>query len=476
MAISFRPAAISIDLAHGKTLLNQGALPEALACFDRVIARKPDFADGYIGRTMALRGLGRFADALVSYDAVIALTGADASMISNRGMILLDLQRDAEALGCFDDAIARDPSLASAHHNRALVLLKLQRLRDALVSCDRAVALQPAVARFLGFKAILLLQLGAFAEGWRLYEWRKRTETPAGEKEFPAPLWLGDSDIAGRTLFIHAEQGLGDTLQFCRYVALVQAKGARIVLSAPAPLLRLLQRSYPGITVIDEGQTPESFDLHCPMMSLPLALGTNLDSIPATIPYLRADPDLVSHWRTRLAALPGIKIGLVWAGSPRPDQPEADAIDKRRSMALANYAALADIPGISLISLQKGAPAEQARTPPAGMVLYDWTDELADFADTADLVAALDLVITVDTSVAHLAGGLGKPVWILNRFDQCWRWLEGRDDSPWYPTARLFQQTRPGDWERVIAALCAALYQPFTRGQIATTVSPPSTT
>ena len=454
MAISFRPAAVRTDLEDGRALLTAGALPEALACFDRTIARAPDLADGYLGRTMALRGLRRFAEALESYDTLIALTGATAGMISNRGMILLDLERDSEALACFDAAIASDPNLASGHHNRAIVLLKLQRLSEAVASCDRALALQPDVARFQGTKAVVLLQLGAFAEGWRLYEARKRTDNPAGDKVFAAPAWLGAGDVAGKTVFIHAEQGLGDTLQFCRYAELVKARGARVVMSVQAPLRRLARRSLPGITIIDEDETPDSFDLHCPLMSLPVALGTTLATIPATIPYLRATPD---RWRARLAELPGRKIGLVWAGSPRPEQPDADAVDRRRSITLSHYAPLADIAGISLISLQKGGPAEQARTPPAGMALHDWTDELDDFADTADLVAALDLVITVDTSVAHLAGGLGKPVWILNRFDQCWRWLENRDDSPWYPTARLFHQATPGDWDGVIDAVRRAL-------------------
>ena len=457
MAISFRPAVVSNDLAAGKTFLDQGALAEALACFDRVIARMPHFADGHVGRTMALRGLGRLVEALASYDTAIALSGADPAMMSNRGMILLDMHRDAEALACFDGAVARDATLASAHHNRAITLLKLQRLQDAQASCDRAVALAPETARFQGSKSVVLLQRGEFAEGWRHYEWRKRTEYPAGNKVFAMPVWLGDADISGKTLFIHAEQGLGDTLQFCRYTDLVKVRGAQIVMSVQTPLLRLLQRSDPGITVIDGDDTPANFDLHCPMMSLPLALGTTLTSIPATIPYLIADPDQVALWRSRLAALSGMKIGLVWAGSPRPDQPDADAIDRRRSITLAHFAGLAGIQGISLVSLQKGGPADQTRTPPAGMALHDWTDELDDFADTADLVAALDLVITVDTSVAHLAGGLGKPVWILNRFDHCWRWLENRDDSPWYPTARLFRQTAPGDWDGVISRVRQAL-------------------
>ena len=453
MAISFRPASVRNDFDEGKRLLGEGSLDGALASFDRSIARKPDFADGHVGRTNTLRAMGRFVEALASYDIAIALSPADAAMLSNRGMILLDLQRDQDALKCFDAAIAGNPLFSSAHHNRAIALLKLQDLQEALASCNSALALEPHTARFQGTKAVALLQLGAFADGWRLYEARKRSENPAGNKDFLTPAWLGDGDVAGKTVFIHAEQGMGDTLQFSRYAALVQAKGAQVIMSVQTGLLRLLQRSNPGVAVIDEAEVPDSFDLHCPMMSLPLALGTTLGTIPTAVPYLHPDADRAAQWRVRLAELPGMKIGLVWAGSPRPDQPDANAIDKRRSITLAHYADLADIPGISLISLQKG----QTATAPPGMILHDWTDELTDFADTADLVAALDLVITVDTSVAHLAGGLGTPVWILNRFDQCWRWLEGRDDSPWYPTARLFRQPAPGHWGEVIAAVRQAL-------------------
>ncbi len=453
MAISFRPAAFRNDLEDGGKFLAQAALPAALACFDRAIARAPDVAAGHIGRTTALRGLGRFEEALISYDTAIALAGATADMISNRGMILLDLQQVRAALACFDRAITLTPGFAPAHHNRAVAALCLQLLPEALASCNRSIALDPHDPGNFAAKGVILLQLGDFDAGWQLYEWRKRTKNPAGNRIFSQSAWLGDADIAGKTVFLHAEQGLGDTLQFCRYAALVQARGAQVIMSVQTGLRRLLQRSTPGIVVIDEDDIPDSFDLHCPMMSLPLALGTTLATIPATVPYLHPDFEGTAHWRARLAELPGMKIGLVWAGSPRPDQPDADAIDKRRSITLAHYADLADIPGISLISLQKG----QTATAPPGMILHDWTDDLTDFADTADLVAALDLVITVDTSVAHLAGGLGRPVWILNRFDQCWRWLEGRDDSPWYPTARLFHQSAPGDWAGVLAAVRQAL-------------------
>jgi hypothetical protein len=193
------------------------------------------------------------------------------------------------------------------------------------------------------------------------------------------------------------------------------------------------------------------------LLSLPLARGTTLETIPQRVPYLRADPIQVSRWRGRLAPLPGLWVGICWSGDPRPHQPDAGAIDKRRSTALASWAPIAAVRGVSLVSLQKGPAAEQIARRPSGMTIHDWTDELDDFADTAALIEALDLVITVDTATAHLAGALRKPVWILNRFDACWRWLIGRNDSPWYPTATLFRQPSPGDWDTVFAEVAAAL-------------------
>ena len=229
-------------------------------------------------------------------------------------------------------------------------------------------------------------------------------------------------------------------------------------MSVQDPLICLLQRMDPAIRVIGRRQQPAAFDYHCPMMSLPLAVGTALDTIPSQVPYLSADPEQSAAWRKRVAALPGRKIGLVWAGAPRPEHPRDISVDPWRSITLDHYAPLATIPGLCLISLQKGDAAAQAHTPPDGMVVHDWTAELHDFADTAALVHALDLVISVDTAAAHLAGALGKPVWVLNRYDQCWRWLSDRTDSPWYPTARLFRQPAMGDWAWVIEQVRCALY------------------
>jgi len=229
------------------------------------------------------------------------------------------------------------------------------------------------------------------------------------------------------------------------------------VLSVQDPLRRLVRTLGPDIKVIGGNEAPVDFDYHCPMMSLPLAFGTTLETIPRAAAYLAADAAATAAWRAQLAAIPGLRVGLCWAGNPRRDHRSAHAIDRRRSIALARFAPLAAVTGANFISLQKDEAAVQAAAPPAGLSMHDPTDELTDFADTAALIEALDLVITVDTAVAHLAGALGKPVWILNRHDACWRWLAGREDSPWYSTARLFRQPRPGDWDSVIAKVAAAL-------------------
>jgi hypothetical protein len=298
--------------------------------------------------------------------------------------------------------------------------------------------------------------LGDFERGWRGFEWRWKSRLGPEGRDLPGLPWLGDSSTSSKTILVHAEQGLGDSIQFCRYVPMLAAI-ATVVLDVPRPLLRLLA-GLEGVTrIVTDDDPPPRFDAWIPMMSLPLAFRTTLETVPAAIPYLHADPERTAGWRRRLAALPGWKVGLVWAGSPFSQQPRAQAMDRRRSVTLRHYAPLASVPGLCLISLQKGDTAAQARTPPDGMVLHDWTKELDDYADTAALVEALDLIISVDTSVVHLAGALGKPVWVLNRYDQCWRWLRGRTDTPWYPTARLFRQQSPGDWSGVIREVVEAL-------------------
>ncbi len=423
-AIMLRPDHMEAHFARGNTLWDLQRLPEALACYDKVITLRPDFGMAHINRGNTLWNLKRHDEALASFDRAIMLKPDDAKAFNNRGNVLLDMGRAEAALASYAKAASLNPDYAGAHFNQSL--------------CH--------------------LVMGEFTRGWELYEWRWKERLAHRARGFPGRPWLGDFPIEGKTILVHAEQGLGDSLQFCRYVPMLARLGAAAaVLEVPPPLTRLL-RGLDGVSaVVAAGDPLPRFDAWTPMMSLPLAFRTTLETIPAEIPYLFADPERTAAFRDRLAGLPGHKIGLVWSGAPRPEDPLAYALDRQRSIALDQFAPLTAIDGLCLVSLQKGDAATQARTLPPGMVLHDWTGELEDFAATAALISALDLVVSVDTSVVHLAGALGKPVWVLNRSDQCWRWLRDRTDSPWYPSARLFQQTSPGDWDGVMRDVAAAL-------------------
>jgi tetratricopeptide (TPR) repeat protein len=448
-AIALNPKHAASHIGRGVALSNPRRPEEALSAYSNAITLTPNSADAWNNQGAALAEPGRLDEALSSYDRAIALKPNHAAAHKNRGSALAGLGRLEESLASSDHAIKLNPDYAEAHANRAAALTNLGRMEEALISCDRAIALKPASAEARFNKGAIHLALGDFERGWEGYEWRWKT----GASELP---WLGEGSIDNKTVLVRAEQGLGDSLQFCRYVPML-AERATVILEVPRPLLRLLSGLRGIAQIIADDDAAPRFDTWIPMMSLPLAFHTTLDTIPAPVPYLHADPERSAAWKHRLAALPGRKVGLVWAGSPFSRQPRAQAMDRRRSITPGHYAPLAAIPGLCLISLQKGDAAGQARTLPEGMVLHDWTGELNDYADTAALVEALDLVVSVDTSVVHLAGALGKPVWVLNRYDQCWRWLRGRSDSPWYPTARLFRQRAPGDWSGVISDVAEAL-------------------
>ena len=489
-ALELKPDYVEALSNRGSTLHRLGRLEEALASYDRALELKPDYAEALNNRGNALRD--RFETALAGSDETLSVDPNQAEALHNRGNALLGLRRLEEALASYDRALAIKPDYAEALHNRAHVLYQLWRPEEALASSDKALALSPAHAEASSNRGVVLqalgrleealasyaaaialrpdfadahfnealcrLSVGDFATGWEKYEWRLRLQPAANVKrDFAKPLWLGKEDLTGKTVLLHAEQGLGDTLQFCRYAPAVAAKGATVILEVPAPLKSLL-RTLPGVEqVVSEYDPSRPFDFHCPLMSLPLAFGTRLETIPAPVPYLWANPFRAAAWRERLAKFGGIKVGLVWAGSARLGNRGALLIDRRRSMRLQQVWPFGAIDGVTLVSLQKGEPASQTRPPPPGLALHDWTDELADFAETAALVAALDLVITVDTSVAHLAGALGRPVWVLNRHDRCWRWLLDREDTPWYPTMRLFTQPSPGDWASVVRRVSGEL-------------------
>jgi tetratricopeptide (TPR) repeat protein len=495
-ALELNPGNATVLLNRGVALEALGRIAEALGSYDLALSIEPS-ARAHVNRGNALYALERHEEAAASFAQAIALGLDEAPVWFTRGNALQALDRHAEALASYNRALALRPDYVEAWNNRGNALRALTRYEAAIESYERALALQPdsrqarvnrgnvlqivnrheeALACYATVLAsdpdhvdahwngsLCRLALGDFIQGWREFEWRHRLMAPRGHVE---PLWLGQEIEAGSTVLLHAEQGFGDTLQFCRYAPMLAALGARVAIEAQAPLQRLLTTLDGVARVVAQGESTGAFDLHCPIMSLPLAFGTTLETVPAKVPYLHAEPAATSRWRDRLAALPGVKVGLVWAGNPRSFNWVAAEADRRRSIRLNHYAPLAAIEGITLVSLQKDAAGAQARTPPAGMTIHDWTSELADFADTAALVAALDLVIAVDTSVVHLAGALGKPVWILNRHGACWRWLRQRTDTPWYPTARLFRQPGPGEWGAVIAEICHALPEFIAAAQI----------
>jgi tetratricopeptide (TPR) repeat protein len=459
-ALALRPGDAELHTARANVLCDLQRPAEALEAYDRAIALNPDHVDAWSNRMVALRDLRRPEEALESCERAIALEPGNAQAHNKRGSALYEFQRLDEALASFDRAIALAPDDAQAHLNRAIVLNQQRRFDEAMANFDRSLALNPDDPEAHFHQAMCRLTLGEEAAGWRQYEWRWRTrQFEAAVRDFPMPLWLGGESLEGRTLLVHAEQGLGDVLQFCRYVPALADLGATVVFEVYPALARLMER-LPGVgVVIKRGAPLPTCDFHVPLMSLPLALGAGAHAHSA--PYLTPDPADAAAWARRLDSVQGFRIGLCWAGGARPDQPIAHAIDLRRSLPLTDFRPLADLPGVRFVSLQKGPPAaelSEASDWPGGPIL-DLTEELNDFADTAAMAANLDLVIACDTSTAHLAGALGKPVWILNRFDGCWRWGHGREDTPWYPAGRLFTQAEPGHWAGVIGAVKAALAQ-----------------
>jgi Flp pilus assembly protein TadD len=425
-----------------------GRLDEAERLLGQVLSVNPRHAD-------ALHLLGVIAYQTKRNDLAvdliskaIAINPREASSHSNLGNLLLGQGRLDEAVASYHKALDLKPNFSEALNNLGNALRAQKRLDEAITSYRKALDLRPSDPEAHYNLAMALLAHGDMATGWEEYEWRWKTPQLINtRRDFAQPQWHGEA-AEGRTLLIHAEQGFGDTLQFCRYAPLAAARGLRVILEVPKPLAQLL-RSLSGVErIVVHGETPPLFDLHCPMLSMPLALDTTLATIPSDIPYLHADEAQVAAWRARLAALEsqGPRIGLVWAGNPRSQLLSAAALSRWRSIVPDRLAPLFELPGLSFFSLQKDDPAPRGQFP-----LIDVMDEIEDFADTAALIANLDLVISIDTSVAHLAAALGKRVWLLNCFDPCWRWLVGRRDSPWYSGLRLYRQPQPGDWDAVIA-------------------------
>jgi len=449
--LALRPDLVEALYNRGNVLEQLKRFDEALASYDRALALRPNFIEALYNRGNLLRELKRFDEALASYDRALALRPNVVEALQNRGHALEQLQRFEEALASYDRALALRPDLVDTLYNRGITLTELKRFDEALSSNGRVLAERPDYAEAHFHEALCRLMIGDFDRGWEKYEWRWETEHQRHAKRgFTQPLWLGQEEIAGKTILLHAEQGLGDTIQFCRYVPLVVARGARVVLEVQKSLQELMS-SLDGVAhIISRGDPLPDFDLQCPLLSLPLAFRTRLETIPSAVPYLRASPQASSNWERRLGPTDRPRIGLVWSGNPTNPR------DHIRSIGFNSFLSLLDI-NTTFISLQKDVRAADAMVLNGRRDLLHFGDELRNFSDTAALISNLDLVITVDTSVAHLAGALAKPVWVLLSFLGDWRWLCDREDSPWYPTARLFRQGATRAWDNVIARVHAAL-------------------
>ena len=448
-AAALDPALVPAHNDLGILLHGRGALEEAEACYRRAIELAPHFAEAMSNLGAVLAERGRLDQATDWYKRALAERDDLPDAHNNLGSALVKLDRAGEAEVLHRRAVALRPDFADAHYNLGVALLDQGRYDEALPCYDEAIRLNPDSVDAHWNRAFVMLLKGDFAQGWREHEWRwKRTQQPP--RNFPQPQWRGE-DIAKRTILLHDEQGMGDTLQFMRYAPLVAARGARVLLQVQRPLLRLAAASLDvGIEVFAEGDLIPPFELHSPLLSLPFACGTTIETIPTPIPYIEVDPAAAARWRNRIGPAAGLKVGLVWAGNPQHKN------DRNRSIALERLAPLFEAPGVRWFSLQVGERAADLSRAPAGKIA-NLADRLTDFAATAAAIAGLDLVIAVDTAIAHLAGALGKPVWILLPFVPDWRWLVDRDDSPWYPTARLFRQPTRGDWESVAQRVRAAL-------------------
>ena len=487
----------SYAFAHynlGTIFMDTLRFDEAEASFRQVCAIDPSHSKSHRDLGLVLMRTDRLAEAEVVLRRSLSINSNDSVACNSLGTLLLLTGRGDEGETQFRRAIELVPRNVDAHYNLGTRYMRTHRLPQAEQALRRAIELSPvhgdahmnlgnvlacagrtAEAETVYRQAIglrsnssgvqwnlshVLLKQGQYAEGWRLFE--SRFDAPCSnvtEPLLPFPRWQGEP-LNGKSLLVCAEQGFGDTLQFCRYLTGLKRQGlAKLSVACPPTLVALLEtiEEVDHCIAFDGSQVLPAHDWWCSFMSLPFHFSTTMESIPASIPYLRVPAARRTHWKDYVPSAK-VKVGLIWAGDPRPSQPDAHSTDTRRSLNCHDYLPILQIGGIKFVSLQKGeATQPQINGIPEALRPLDPMNEVRDFADTAAIIEQLDLVISVDTSTAHLAGALGKPVWILSRFDGCWRWLEGRDDSPWYPTARLFRQTEPGDWSKVIRRVAQAL-------------------
>ena len=425
----------------GNALRDQGKLDEAIACYHQALEVEPDYVEAHNNLGAALQAQGKLDEAITCYRRALEPKPDSAEAQTNLGAALQAQGKLDEAITCYRRTLELKPDFAQARINLGAALQAQGKLDEAMACYRRTLELKPDLAEAHWNQSLLSLLTGDFQRGWAKYEWRWKTKQ-FQQRDFSQALWDGQV-LEGRAILLHAEQGLGDTIQFVRYAALVKQRGGAVIVECPKPLVSLLT-SFAGIDrLVGQGEEIPAFDFQAPLLSLPGIFHTVLRDIPAAIPYLFADADLVEHWRRELGGIAGFKVGIAWRGSP------AHVNDRARSLPLSCFETLASLPDIHLLSLQKGAGAEELQEARNHFPVTEAGSRLENFADTAALMMNLDLVITCDTAVAHLAGALGVPVWVALPLVPDWRWLLDRDDSPWYPTMRLFRQKKPRDWAGV---------------------------
>jgi len=428
-------------------------LERAVRLYDEAIACDSSKAEPYYKRANALKDLGRLEAALASYGQAIERNCDCGFAYCNRGVVQHQLGMLTEALASYERATAIDPADAFSHHNRALVLQDCFRWNEALECYDRALAIDAGYAEAHYNRALTQLLLGDFERGWRGYEWRWKSAhrlSIGAARDFEQPLWLGGPNITGKRLLLHSEGGLGDTIQFSRYATLCARLGATVLLEVQPPLVELLTR-LDGVTeVIPRGSALPAFDYHSPLMSLPLAFKTTLETIPAREAYLKCDPARVAQWRSLLGEPQCLRIGIAWGGNP------SNPNDRRRSLRLADW--IPHLPGgFHYFRLQRQMTEADEAALDSSESIFSFDDELLDFPGTAALCECMDLVVSVDTSLAHLSGALGRPTWVLLSHPADWRWMLERDDCPWYPTVELRRQRSTGDWDELLRRVATDL-------------------
>jgi len=455
-AIGIAPNDGGLALKLGNLLMAMERFADAEGAYRQALALSPDDPAGHMNRGVALSNLARFEEAEACFRRVLSLAPGDADAHYNLGNVFRDTDRLEASVAAYRAALAIDPERTRARNNLAGSLSELGRGHEAVELYRLALARNPDDAGAHWNKGLQELGLGSFAEGWREYEWRWRYLPPPPGRPLAPPLWLGETSIDGKTIAVHWEQGLGDTIQFCRYLPLLEARGARVLFAAQ-DVLRNLMKGLPGnIELVDLADLVDgrlSYDCHVPLGSLPLAFKTDLATIPNVVPYLRAEPERVRRW-SELLGQHGFKIGVCWQG-------RLGNVDIGRSFPLAGLSGIARLPGVRLICLHKGEGLAQLAGLPDGMAVEtlgaDFDVGADAFLDSAAVMTLCDLVISSDTAIAHLAGALGVATWLGLKSSPEWRWMLGRDDSPWYPSLRLFRQTKRGDWRTVFDRMEAEL-------------------